>query len=307
MKKFKFAITDNTVYTGQDALDFYSKALLEGASKSTFRVIPGVKSLIKLPRYDAGNLIKDAGCAWSPTGEGTLSQKSMSICAKDLQLELCTDTFEGNFLGSFLREGHNTGEVAPSMFIDYMLAEVGKKVQNDLELAVWQGDSDSLNYPENICDGLLLKMDADADVIAITGASAVTLSNVIAEITKVYNAIPQTVIKNPNLKIYVSDFVYKLYQQAIATASSEAFYVGAKEPNFLGIPLHWSPGMPNERMVAAVSDNLVLLTDLLSDEEELNIIPQSNVTGTRTVRIAGGFKFGVDYLISEEVVVYDVA
>lgn len=304
MKKFKFAITDNTTYTGKDALDFYSKALLEGASKGTFRVIPGVKSLIKMPRYDAGNVIKEAGCSWSPSGEGILAQKSMEVCSKDIQLELCTTTFENNFLGELLRPGHNTGEVAPADFVDYMLAEVGRKVQNDLEIAVWQGDTDSEVYPFSICDGLLKKLAADADVLDATPAATINLSNVIAEITKVYNLIPETVIKNPNLKIYVSDFIYKLYQQAVAAASSEAFYVGAKEPNFLGIPVHWSPGMADGSMVAAVSDNLVLLTDLLSDEEELNIIPQSNVTGTRTVRIAGGFKFGVDYLISEEVVLY---
>lgn len=305
MKKFKFAIVDNTTYSGQDAIDFYSKALLEGASKSTFRVIPGVKSKIKLPRYDAGNIIKDAGCAWSPAGEGTLDQKSFEVCAKDIQLELCTTTFENNFLGELLRPGHNTGEVAPTEFIDYMLGEVSKKVQNDLEIAVWQGDTDSLVYPLNQCDGLLKKFATDVAVLTVTEAATIDLSNVIAEVTKVYEAIPATVVTNPNLRIYVSDYIYRLYQQAIAAASNESYYVGAKEPNYLGINLIWAPGLPAGNMVAAVTDNIILFTDLLSDEEELNIIPQASVTGTRTVRIAGGFKFGVDYLISEEIVWYN--
>lgn len=305
MKKFKFAITDNTTYAGQDAIDFYSKALLEGASKSTFRVIPGVKSKIKLPRYDAGNIIQEAGCAWSPSGEGVLDQKSFEVCSKDIQLELCTTTFENNFLGELLRPGHNNGEVAPTEFIDYMLGEVGKKVQNDLEIAVWQGDTDSLNYPQNTCDGLLKKFGDDVAVLTVTEAANIDLSNVIAEVTKVYEAIPTTIVNNPNLRIYVSDYIYRLYQQAIAAASNEAYYVGSKEPNYLGINLVWAPGMPAGSMVAAVTDNILLFTDLLSDEEELNVIPQSAVSGTRTVRIAGGFKFGVDYLISEEIVWYN--
>jgi hypothetical protein len=305
MKKFKFAIVDNTTYTGQDALDFYSKALLEGPSKSTFRVIPGVKSKIKLPRYDAGNIIQEAGCTWTPTGEGTLDQKSFEVCSKDIQLELCTTTFENNFLGELLRPGHNTGEVAPTVFLDYMLGEVGKKVQNDLEIAVWQGDADALNYPQKICNGLLKKFDDDAAVITPTPAGAIDLNNVIAEVTKVYEAIPTTIVTNPNLRIYVSDYIYRLYQQAIAAASNEAYYVGAKTPNYLGIDLIWAPGMPAGNMVAAVTDNVLLFTDLLSDEEELNVIPQAPVSGVRTVRIAGGFKFGVDYLISEEIVWYN--
>lgn len=305
MKKFKFAITDNTVYTGQDAIDFYSKALLEGPSKGTFRVIPGVKSKIKLPRYDAGNIIQDAGCAWNSSGEGTLDQKSFEVCSKDIQLELCTTTFENNFLGELLRPGHNSGEVAPTVFIDYMLAQVGKKVQNDLEVSVWQGDTEAVNYPQNICDGLLKKFDNDANVLLPTPAGTIDLNNVIAEITKIYELIPTESITNPLLRIYVSDYIYRLYQQAIAAASNEAYYVGSKEPNYLGISLLWSPGMPAGNAVAAVTDNLLLFTDLLSDEEELNVIPQANVSGVRSVRIAGGFKFSVDYLISEEIVWYN--
>ena len=305
MKKFKFALVDNTTYTGQDALDFYSKALLEGPSKSTFRVIPGVKSKIKLPRYDAGDIIKEAGCVWTPQGEGVLDQKPFEVTAHDIQLELCTTTFEQNFLGELLRPGHNTGEVAPTQFLDYMLGEVGKKVQNDLELVVWQGDEASLNYPQNVSDGLLLKFGADANVLTPTPAANINLSNVISEISKLYDAIPTTVLNNPNLRLYVSDYIFRLYQQAVAAASNEVYYVGAKEGNFLGIPMVWAPGMPAGNMVASVTDNLLLFTDLLSDEEELNVIPQAAVSGTRTVRIAGGFKFGVDYLISEEIVWYN--
>ena len=303
-KNFKFAITDNTTYAGKDAIEFFSKALLAGGTKDTFRVIPGVKSKIKLPQYDAGQLIKDAGCSWSPAGEGTLSQKSFEVCDKEFQLELCVTTFEANFLGEYLRPGSNTGEVAPELFTNYMLAQVQKQVQNDLELAIWQGDATGSTYPFNICEGLVRKMTADTTVIDVSGTTAITLSNVISKITDVYNLIPQTVLNNPDLVIYVSTSIYKLYQQAIAAASNEAYYVGAKEPNFLGIPLVWSAGLPNNTMVAGVKTNFLLLTDLLDDYETVNVVPQWNVAAVDTLRIAGRFKFGVDYLVGSEIVLY---
>ncbi len=306
MKKFEFSITDNTTYAGKDLIDFYSKALLSGPSKGTFRVIPGVKSKVNVPRYDVGSIIKDASCAWSSTGEGTLSQKQLEACSKDIQLELCSTTFENNFLSEYLRAGSNTGEAAPAQFVDYMIGEVGKKVQNDLEIAVWQGDVTGSTYPQNICDGVLKIADVDDDVIVATATvSALTAANVVGQMQIIYNAIPATVISSENLKFYVSTNVFKLYQQAIANASSEAYYVGAKEPNFLGIPLLLAPGLPAERIVAADSQNLTLVTDLLSDEEQLSIIPQFDKTGVRTVRIVGNFKFGVNYLVSEEVVTYN--
>lgn len=303
-KNFKFAITDNTVYNGRDAVDFFSEALLDGTTIRTFRTIPGVKSKIKLPQYDAGELIKDAGCSWSPAGEGTLSQKSFEVCDKEFQLELCVTTFEANFLGEYLRAGSNTGEVAPELFTNYMLEQVKKKVQNDLELAVWQGDVTSPTYPTNICDGLLLQLTGDATVISAATTFAITLSNVISAITEVYAVIPETIINNPDLVIYVSTSVYKLYQQAVAAASSEAYYVGAKEPNFLGIPLVWSPGLPANTMVCGVKSNFLILTDLLDDFETVTVVPQWNVAAVDTLRIAGRFKFGVSYLIGSEIVLF---
>lgn len=302
-KNFRFAITDNTTYAGKDAVDFFSTALLAGGTKDLFRVVPGVKSKIKLPQYDAGSLIKDAGCSWSPAGEGTLSQKSFEVCDKEFQLELCVTTFEANFLGEYLRPGSNTGEVAPELFTNYMLNEVKKKIQNDLELAIWQGNATGSTYPQNICDGLLREMTGDTTVIDVT-ATTITLGNVIAQITRVYEAIPQTILTNPDLVIFVPTSIYRFYQQAIAAASNEAYYVGAKEPNFLGIPLVWSPGLPNNCMVAGVKSNFILLTDLLDDYETVQIVPQWNVAAVDTLRIAGRFKFGVSYLIGSEVVLY---
>lgn len=302
-KNFRFAITDNTTYAGKDAVDFFSTALLAGGTKDLFRVVPGVKSKIKLPQYDAGSLIKDAGCSWSPAGEGTLSQKSFEVCDKEFQLELCVTTFEANFLGEYLRPGSNTGEVAPELFTNYMLGEVRKKIQNDLELAIWQGNATGATYPQNICNGLLREMTGDTTVIDVT-ATTVSLANVIAQITRVYEAIPQTILTNPDLVIFVPTSIYRFYQQAIAAASNEAYYVGAKEPNFLGIPLVWSPGLPNNCMVAGVKSNFILLTDLLDDYETVQIVPQWNVAAVDTLRIAGRFKFGVSYLIGSEVVLY---
>ena len=302
-KKFRFAITDSTTYEGKDAVDFFSEALLDGVSSKTFRVIPGVKSKVKLPQYNAGQLIKDEGCSWAPTGEGTLSQKSFEVCGKEFQLELCLNTFEADFLSEYLRAGSNNGEVAPELFTTYMLNQVKKQIKNDLELTVWKGDATALTYPENICDGLELQLAADAGVIDVTGTT-VTISNVIAEMTKVYAAIPAEVLGNPDLVIYVPTQIMKLYQQAIAAASNESYYVGAKEPNFLGIPLIWAQGMSNNKMVAGVKSNFIILTDLLADEETVTVIPQWNVSAVATVRIAGRFKWGVSFLVPSEIVYY---
>lgn len=303
MKKFNFAITDNTTYYGEDLYTFYTNALLEAPSAKTFFQLPGVKDSVKVPSYLPGNIIKDAGCSWSATGEGTLAQKTMEVCPKDIQLELCTTTFEQNFLGQLLKDGSLTGETAPKAFEDFMLDTVAKKVQNDLEIVTWQGDADSVTYPYSICDGLLVKFDADSAVIDVPGTTP-TSSTIIAEMQKVYEAIPQTILYNPDLVIYMPTALLALYDIARANESNESYFTGKREANFMGIPIVWAPGLPENVMVAAMTQNLVQLTDLMNEEETLMVIPQLDKSGVRSTRYVGSFKIGYDYKVGAEIVYY---
>jgi hypothetical protein len=74
------------------------------------------------------------------------------------------------------------------------------------------------------------------------------------------------------------------------------------------LPLHIdiveAPGMPAYMMVAAESENLLWLTDLLSDEDKIAVIPQFDKSGVPTVRIAGMLKFGTGFIQGKEIVFY---
>jgi hypothetical protein len=58
-------------------------------------------------------------------------------------------------------------------------------------------------------------------------------------------------------------------------------------------------------MVAARTSNVLLLTDLMSDFEDIQILPQKSVTGVPVVRMIGEFKFGVGYIFGSEIVFYN--
>lgn len=305
MKNFKFALVDNTVYEGKDLMDFYSKALLEGSSRTEFTQLVGVKSKVKAPSFNFGDVIKDELCSWNASGEGTLDQKQMEVCAKMIQLEYCTSTFEQNFLSEAIRASNI--EPIPADFAAYMVNLLQKKVQNDITLITWQGDTDSEVYPFSECDGLLKKLGDDSSVLTVTEAATITASNVIAEIKKVYDKIPATIIDNPDLAIIVSDHIARLYKSALANASAETYYVGDRELNFLGVRLINDKGMAAGSMVAGVTKNFVLLTDLMSDEEEFQLIPQKEISGIRSVRVVGNFKIGFDYFNGDEIVIYSGA
>jgi len=304
MKKFNFAITDNTVYTGKDAFDkFYSAALLSAPSIQSVTLVPNVKSSIKLTKFDLGNILQAENCTFSGTGEGTLAQKTFEVCPIKINLSYCRSTFEQNYMNEFMRPGFSD-EVMPALFSDYILSQVGKTTAQDVEKVMWKGVGSGSTYPIALCEGLESQLAADADVIDVT-AVTITSANVIAELQKVYDAIPATVINKPDLRIFVSTKVAKLYKQAVAAASAEAYYTKNADLTFLGVQLVEAPGMSDNKMVAAATSNLVFLTDLMSDWEDVLLLPMRNVTGEPTVRFVANFKIGFGYLYGAEIVYHN--
>lgn len=304
-KNFKLAFTDNTVFYGIDAEGFYSAALLTGKSSSTFKLIPNVKSKIKLAKLDLGNILQDADCTFSATGEGALSQKSFEVEPIKINLSYCKRTFETNYLSELMRPGSNNAEVMPATIENYLLSQVAKQTSNDLEKITWSGDTGSVTYPLMRADGLIKKFLADGTVIDVAGATSLSSSNIVAEIGKTYTAIPATIVSKDDLVIYVGTAAWKLYKQALASASAEVnFMQNYNDLFYLGVPVLEAPGMAANRMVSAQKSNLLLLTDLVSDFEEVQVLPQGNVTGEPTVRMVGEFKFGVDYIYGSEIVLY---
>ncbi len=302
---FKLAFVDNTTFTGIDASGFYAKALLTGKSKEEFKLIPNVKSKIKLAQLNIGNILQDADCSFSSTGEGTLDQKAFEVCPIKINLEYCQRTFEVNYLSELLRPGSNNAEVMPASVEAFLLEQAALKVSADTEKLVWQGNTATASYPLSLCDGLEKQFLADGNVIDVAGTASLTVSNIVGELTKVYNAIPQELIGNEDYRIFLSPSALRAYRQALAAASSEAYYMqNYAEIHFLNVRLSEAPGITANRMVAARKSNLLLLTDLMSDFEDVQVLPQKNVTGVPVVRMIGEFKFGVGYIYGSEVVFY---
>lgn len=303
--EFKLAFTDNTTFNGIDAEGFYSAALLTGKSVSNFKLVPNVKSKIKLAKLDMGNILQDADCTFSGAGEGVLSQKSFEVEPIKINLSYCKRTFETDYLSQLLKPGSNSAEVMPASVEAYLLNQVAAKTSNDLELITWQGDTASVTYPLMRADGLTKKLLADGAVIDVPTPVALTSGNIVAKIGLVYDLIPATILNKPDTVIMLGTAAYKYYRQALASASAEAYFMQSyPELSYLGMPVVEAPGMGANQIVAGQKANFLLLTDLVSDFEEVKVLPQGDVTGEPTVRMVAEFKFAVDYLFGSEIVLY---
>lgn len=302
----KMSLVDNTTFTGTDALGFYSKALLTGNTKSLIKLVPDVKSKIKMGRLDLSGILQADDCVFDDQGTSTLSQKTLEVCPIKVNLEFCTRDFEVNYLSAQLRAGSNEAQI-PQSFQDYILEQIAENISADLELLLWQGNEDASPVTSlNICNGFLKKFLADAAVLDVTGTT-LSAANIIAEIGKVYAKIPDTIVYKGKVVIFLSPGASKFYKQALAALNNAligSYNNGDFKLSYIDVPVIVAPGLPLNEMVAAEPENLWYGTDLVSDMEDVMIIPQKDKSGAATVRIVASFKFGVEYGIGEEIVYY---
>ncbi|MEO6304668.1 MAG: hypothetical protein ABIP51_16020 [Bacteroidia bacterium] len=298
------ALINTTTWNGLDLDGFYSKALLEPKSLEKFRLLTDVKGgKAKVAKVELANLIQPFDCTFATTNIN-LDQKTLTNDDFKVNLELCQTDYEATYLSTKMRAGSN-GNIAPEDFITYVVDLVGKQLGNDFEKAAWGGGLNA-TYPNTITNGIIYQASGDTGTTKVTAVSAITSSNVVTELGRVFNAIPITIRDTEECTIYASSYIVAAYRTAVALATGNggAYTTSVMPLNYLNVKIIEAKGMPNLMMVAGQDSNFVELVDLADDAKKLNVINMYNTVGTPTMRIVSNFKFGVGYVQSTEVVLY---
>jgi hypothetical protein len=312
IEKIKLATTSTvtSTFVGDGASTLIADMLLSGTTLAGdyFTVMPDVKLTTNLQRINSTNIIQADSAPFSPTSTITIDERSITPFACKVNLELPKTLFESSYLSKLLKPGANNSTI-PDTLGGYIVDYFGKLIGADVEKAIWQGNvlGSTGNVALDSIDGIItrgLKYQSGCVVVAPT---TITLSNVIAELTKVYNAIPDTILHEPDVHIFVSNTVAKLYKQAVAAQNFSGYYTNNPELVFIDVPLVAVNGMPTNNMCAATTRNLVFGTDLISDMNEIKVKDMSDITLDNTIRYGAKFKIGVNFVWEKEVVIYGTA
>lgn len=309
MKKLLFELVDDASAAHVvNPQEWYSKALLGDRSTSYFRPFLNVNSKIKIGSLEFDDVIQEASCTFTAT-DADLTAKAMAPCKLGIGVELCQYDLQNSFVAEYMKAGNtidfaDTSGLTPE-FMAHYYERLGAKLNDNLEKLTWQGDTGltSSSFLKQ-CDGLETLLGATAAVISITGASGgVTVSNVVTEVGKVYNAIP-TELNMDEVILFVSSNVAKVFKQAVAGASNELYINRVPEMNYIDVKVVEAKGMSNNTMVATRASNLIFMTDLMSPQSELITINMKSTTGDRKIRTISDFTFGVDFVNPAEIVFY---
>jgi len=294
-----------TTYAGEFAGKYVSAALLSGntIANGLIEVKPNVKFKEVLKRVSIDGITANATCDFSDTSTLDLTEKILEPKELQVNLELCKTPFQSDW--EAVSMGYSAHDNLPKTFSDYFIGHIAAKVAEKTEQDIWSGTAGAGSF-----DGFATLLAADADLPAaqeVTGAS-VTAANVLVELGKVADAIPNALFGSEDLYIYVAQNVFRAYKRALA-ATNGSIQGNNQDINieyFDGIKVVMANGLANNTMVAAEKSNLFFGTGLISDHNEVKVLDMSNLDGSKNVRFIMRYTAGVQYAVVEDIVTYGI-
>lgn len=299
-------------YQPSTNMDWFTKALFGGRliENGKIDVITGVKesTFLNLLNFEHTLLQPDGrDCAWTPEQVFKLSEKEVKIKTYKINLEQCIDDLERKRINVMLKPGAKNTDL-PEALEEATMEMLAAELSSEIETKIFTGNSTT---DPNDFDGAVTVLSASTEAIKITGV-ALTKANIVAEIEKVYNAIPENVLvkglENDSVKIYVAYETLQRLKMALASVSNQviatAFTLEAEALRYLGLEIVPVKGLNNKTIIAADISNFLLATDLLSDTEEIRI-GQFPAPHDSKIFIDGRLRLGFVIPFEDEVVFYN--
>tara|TARA_R110001632_G_scaffold116052_1_gene227606 strand:+ start:2930 stop:3820 length:891 start_codon:yes stop_codon:yes gene_type:complete len=287
-------------YVGKAAAGFMSASLLSGETlaKGNLTVLPNVAFQVNLNNFNlSADAVTDSTCDFASAGEVTYVEKPLAPKRLQVNRALCKNNWLSTWAGANMRAGLDG--TLQTDFATYLISYAGSLVGQQVETSIWSGAAGTSGE----FDGFeaLLTADGGADVASI----ALDATNIIAQLGRVRDAIPNAVYGQDDLAIFVGTAAFKYYIAAQAALGYlNQYHAGVTEANFEGIKIVWSPGMGANRMIAGRKSNMFFATDLEGDLTEVKLLDQTMVDGSDNVNLVMRFNAGVGYSTRADIVLY---
>jgi len=302
-----------TTYSGEFAGQYVSAALLSGKtlSEGLITVKPNVKYKEVMKKVASTDIVKNGACDFSGQADVlTLTERILAPEEFQVNLELCKKDYVSDW--EAVQMGYSAiNEQMPPAFSDWLIGHVAAKVAEKIEQNIWTGtDANDGEF-----DGFITTLGADGDVNDVTGTAS-TSGNIIEELGKIADAIPNAVYGADDMTIFLPSNMYRNYVRALGgfgTSGLGAAGTGSQGTqwynmgqglSFDGIPVVLAPGLSSNDAVAAEKSNLFFGTGLLSDYNEVKVLDMADLDGSQNVRIIMRFTAGIQHAIGGDIVLY---
>ena len=309
------AVTISSTYAGEFSGKYISAALLTASTldAGAVTIMPNIKFKQVIQKVETGDLITDGTCDFVASSSVTLSEVILQPLEFQVNLQLCKSDFLSTWDAIQMGYSAFNNNGLPTSFSDYLIGYVASKVAAANEINLWTGNLGGAQAGEY--DGYETLAAADATVLDVAAAVPLTATNIIDEMQKVVDLIPNALYGKEDLTLYISNKAQKLYVRALggfsvaATSNAGSDNRGTQwydngSLTFGGVPVFVARGMSDNTMIAAEKSNLFFGTGLMSDYNEVRTIDQTPITGSQNVRIIMRFTAAAQIGVGANVVYY---
>lgn len=315
-----FSVGSLAAYTEQNEKQLVMSSVLGSKTASLIKdqgnVMLGVKNAETINIMDTDAFFQSgASCGFNASGTTTFTQRTVTVGKIKVNEALCMKDLEGKYLQKALPAGSQYTEM---IFAEDYSNRKAAKIAEQLEVALWKGDTASADGNLNKFDGIQKLVTAaggsvvDANTSTyITGGpiASITVSNVIAVFDAIYTAIPAKVVAKDDITIFCGMDIFRLYTVALKNANLFAYNLDIKADSEFFLPgstvkVVAVQGLNGTNDLYAMRiSNLFIGTDLLNEEERFEIFYAKEAD---QIRYVSEFKMGVNFAFPDEIVKFIV-
>jgi hypothetical protein len=305
-----FVVSSLANYTNEQSTDLLVKALFGSKTASTLQsagqVQVGVKSSATLNLLNSTVFFQADGCGYNPSGSTTFTQRTITVGAVKVEETLCPKTLEAKWMQTQIMAG------SPTMipFEEQVGAEKSAVIAENIEIAMWQGDTTSGNPNLNCFDGFNKIIAAASPTLANSAPTAftsITSANIDDILDQVYANIPARIATKSDLVCFIGVDAFKLMLVNLKNANLFHYAVEASEAMEMVYPgtnmkLIAVGGLSGtNKIVAGSLSNFFVGTDLANEEEVYKLWYSED---NDEVRFRTTFAYGVQVAYPAEVVFF---
>jgi len=305
-----FVVSSLSNYTNEQSTDLLVKALFGSKTASTLQsagqVQVGVKSSASLNLLNSTVYFQADGCGYSPSGATTFTQRNITVGAVKIEETLCPKTLEAKWMQTQIMAG------SPTMipFEEQVGSEKSAVIAENIEIAMWQGDTTSGNPNLSRFDGFNKIIAAASPTLANaapTTFTSITVANIDDILDQVYANIPSRVASKTDLVCFLGVDAFKLMLVNLKNANLFHYAVDASQTMEMVYPgtnmkLIAVGGLNGtNKIVAGSLSNFFVGTDLANEEESYKLWYSED---NDEVRFRTTFKYGVQVAYPAEVVYF---
>jgi len=283
--------------------------------KEAGTVMVGVKSAETINIMDTDAIFQDgSSCGFNASGLTSFTQRTVTVGKIKVNEALCMKDLEAKYLQKALPAGSMYDSM---VFSEEFSKRKTEKIASQLEKALWQGSTGSVDVNLNKFNGLISLINSagaavvNANSVALHGVveTAITDANVISIFDDIYKAIPAQVVDKDDIAIFCGMDTFRTY--TVKLKSSNLFHYKYDEAangqfflpgtNVRVIAVQGLNGTND--IVASRISNFYIGTDLLNEEERFEIFYAKEAD---QVRFVSEFKMGINFAFPDEIVKFFV-